>query len=155
MPSWTICTVKPYILSERALHSSVAMPSFGNIPLAAGSPSNGTSCVLVGISFARFCQNLAKWPANGEFYAVVPVARLRPSSNGVAILIRRRQRIVHAMTYRPNTLPRGYRASEPLGSLCCRPDLRPFLLPLGLGLFRFPSFDAQSWGRLTDPELDQ
>src|SRR5271165_1324497 len=71
------------------------------------------------------------------------------SSNGVAILIRRRCAYRHAMTYRPNTLPRGYRASEPLGSLCCRPDLRPFLL-----LFRFPSFDAQSWGRLTDPELD-
>lgn len=57
------------------------------------------------------------------------------SSNGVAILICRRRRIAHAMTYRPNTLPRGYRASEPLGSLCCRPDLRPFLL-----LFRVPSF---------------
>jgi hypothetical protein len=175
------------------------MPSYGNIPLAAGCPKQW-DILLGGISFARFWPNLAKWPANGVIYAVVPVAspishcgvtlgcagsktlcadlrfylvltdepkieaidgrRLQDvrtfgkrtyvtvtnsqadslqwsfgSSNGVAILICRRRRIAHAMTYRPNTLPRGYRASEPLGSLCCRPDLRPFLL-----LFRVPNF---------------
>ena len=58
------CALKPYILSEQALHFTGTTPSLQNISIAARSPRNRISGVFRGISFACFWPNLANWHAH-------------------------------------------------------------------------------------------
>ena len=90
------CTLKPYILSEKAPHSTVALRSFQNIYIAARSPRNRISRVFRGVSFARFWQNLANWHAHGVNFIqlwrsrgfVTPISASRASPfGGCAVLL--------------------------------------------------------------------
>jgi hypothetical protein len=58
------CALKPYILSEQALHFTGTTHSLQNISIAARSPRNRISGVFRGISFACFWPNLANWHAH-------------------------------------------------------------------------------------------